>query len=175
MSGGTNLNSRRLLSLILGLLVIAGISFAAIPFIASLKQPAGVGEGFPQIKLSELRPGTYLWVPSRVRSPIADEILVIRRIDGRVQAYEIPKWEGKFMMPDLKWERMGGLCADFRPETRDGVIYAGGVIRCHDPELSEFAVEEWRWTYDGKMLGRYTADLQAVGFDRDGDFLRFGL
>jgi hypothetical protein len=174
MLGVTKMSSRRLLSLLLGVLLVVGLGFVSVPFVESLRQPRAAGGDLPRVELSRLAPGTFVWVPPRVEAPYASHTLVIRSADGQVRAFEVPTREGKYALPDLKWEHIGLLCEDFRPDSVDGALVPGGVIRCHDPGLSEESASRWRWSYEGKGLGQSLPDMQNVEYVREGAYLRFG-
>ena len=166
------MNSRRVLSVSLAALIVAGIAFASVPFLNSFRLPVGAGEKFPRVDLSELGSGTYVWAHSIYQQSGIPDILVLQDFDNQIRVFRMPIMDGKYMMPDLRWDRWGGACESFGPDGVEGRLAQDGVIRCHDPGLYEYQEAEWRWTYSGTKIGRWTADLLQLEVFREGDFLR---
>lgn len=149
----------------------AGVLLIMVPFIKSMNPSAKAGTQLPYFDISTLSPGEYILSKS-----IGEvEYLILKDYDSNLYAYWMPVKDNRILMPDRHWWHWGGLCSSFGPDALNGKLLANGEIRCRDviyPDGS--SSPEWRWTYDGKNLGRYTDDMERVKFTIEGRYLIAG-
>ena len=79
--------------------------------------------------------------------------LVIRKHDGAFLAYYLPTSRGKVAMPRSSWWEYAGLCSDFGPDLKDGMLQPEGAIRCKDAAVTDEQRKQWVWSLDGKHAG----------------------
>lgn len=147
-----------------------GISLAVVPFIKSMNPSAKAGMQLPHFDVSTLTPGEY--VLSRNLGEV--KYLILKDYDSNIYVYWLPVKDNQVLMPDVHWWHWGGLCSSFGPDASNGKLLANGVIRCRDDIRPDWLSKEWRWTYDGKSLGKYTDDMERVKFTIEGRYLIAG-
>lgn len=162
---------RKVLVTVVILAIVMSLAMVAVPFVSAMKPPANAGETLPHIDISLMEPETYKIHKVSSGSWVDRSYLIIRKSTDEFSVYSLPTKNGEVVMPDLMWFRWGGLCKRFGPEMVEGKIEPEGLIKCHDSDLDEYFVKEWRWTFEGKKLGRWTADLRTVSHKRSGKYL----
>lgn len=150
------MNQRKHLSIVLSGLVVIGIIMAAIPFIRSMNPSARAEAALPYIDISALSGGSYVVEKIGGKHYFEDSYLLLRDYDHQLYVYLLPIHDGKVLLPDIHWFRFGGLCEKFSPEIENGKLKKGGIIKCHDKLDNNWWAHEWRWSYDGKNLGKST-------------------
>jgi hypothetical protein len=168
------MSQRQILSLSVGVLLLIGIGFASVPFVRSFQRTPAAWDGFPQVELSDLGPGSYQWLGTSNLHALMPEVLVVHDFDGNVRAFELPILDGKYLMPDQDWSHVLGACVNFGPDGTEGQLLRNGTIRCHDPQLPESYRSEWQWTYAGERLGQWSPNLRQLEVVREGDYLSVG-
>ncbi|GAA5441842.1 hypothetical protein Misp06_00003 [Microbulbifer sp. NBRC 101763] len=148
--------------------MLIGIVFVCIPFLGSLKPPANAGELLPHVDVREMKVDTYTIFTHTVDDWMGISYLIIRNAPDDFDVYLLPNRNGKFVMPDLSWYRLGGLCSEFGPDLINGKTSKDSLIRCQDVDLEEWQVKEWSWTRHGKKLGRWTADMIPIKYKKIG-------
>jgi len=88
--------------------------------------------------------------------------LVIRKYDGAFLGYYLPTWNGAVAMPRSSWWEFSGLCSDFGPDLKDGMLQSEGAIRCKDATGSDEQRKNWVWSLDGKHESGRLPDLISV-------------
>jgi hypothetical protein len=169
------MSRRQVIVSVVAVVSIVGIGFSAIPFISALKPSASAGATLPHIEISNLLPGTYRFEPYPLKNRFFLEMLILRDFDKRIFVYWIPKSNEGFIMPDIHWWRWGGTCLNFGPDSVHGKLVKEGLIQCHDKNISDFSQSsEWKWTYQGKNLGKYTDDMEGPPFNLEGNYVVIG-
>lgn len=138
-----------------------GLVGAVVPFVKSMNPSAAAGSALPHIDISSLKDGSFLVQKAPIRGYHSAQCLVIRDHDSKLYVYSVPVREGQVILPDVDWWHWGGLCSAFGPEMEGDSIKKNGVIRCHDEHQSEYSDAEWRWSYNGKNLGKYTSAMET--------------
>ncbi len=135
-----------------------GIGFATWPFVSYLQPNAKAYAGLPRFELPQLEHNSYLYVAHPFSSSDwPSEILVVKRGDGTLDLWHIPKVQGKYALPDGHWWRPGPSCSDLSPDFSTRSIY------CKDPGAPEWT-KAYRWGLDGKALtdAAWVPDLERV-------------
>ena len=162
------MKSKNLLKLLLCILgLIAFVSIGNV-FSKSLSPSAKAESNRYRINISTLKNGTFQLTEDGPTTYIA-----IKTHASEFYLYAIQTNKEGFILPDIEWFRVGGYCADFRPELNGEFKKENGVITCHDSkELSE----SYRWSYDGKNVGLYThnKDMRAVAHFITGNYVTVG-
>ena len=157
---------RRALTIITISFLGLGAVFASMPFIKSMQPSERVFSNLLRIDLSGIKPGQYKLLQKHVlpKGWAADEwgVLIIRKYDGEYDIWDIPYIDGKVGMPDNHWWRIYEYCENFGPTLQNGKILESGPIKCHDDEMSKWAMQEWRWSISGENLGKMTVDLNKT-------------
>lgn len=133
-------------------------------FFGSLKPSARSNAELSRYDISGIPAGT-LAIPD---GPILGELfngyklklLVYRSNSGQITAWRVPVKNGLVGMPDLHWFKPVHACQDLR------VIGEGESrsIACLDQNVSDWWLNEWRWSLNGINLGSMVDDLDtAVG------------
>ena len=153
------MNRAALRTVVVSLTALGIIAFTAV--LVSSWGPSRLAENIG-IVVDEPRPpqGTYV-----TRDFDDVRLLIVAAPSGELSAFVLPLRDGKVMLPDLHWWRMGYICTDFRPESTDGTITNGSIFECHDAQRSEWSRISWRWTIDGKNL-RGAGDMTVDDFNR---------
>lgn len=168
------MSQRKRLTIVLSGLVVIGMVLAAIPFIRSMNPSARAEAALPYIDVSSLSPGSFSMEKMEGMHYFEDAYLLLRDYDQQLYVYLLSLHEGKVLLPDIHWFRFGGLCEKFSPEMENGKLKRGGTIKCHDKLDNNWWAQEWRWSYDGKNLGKSTDDLVKPKYSIKGDYLTIG-
>ena len=136
---------------------IAGLVYLAVPFVRSLSPSAEAVANLPHVDISMVAPGTIVLLkhpkPFALWNGYTNSVLVYRRIDASVVAWEVPAKDGAVGLPDLRWWRPIYACENFGPVYRDGLVDESKPLECHDLKMpSEWWAEQWRWNTEGKNL-----------------------
>ncbi len=175
MRGVSNHEMKRKILTILTLTtaLVAGIALT-IPFVSSLSPSANAGSTLQHINISQLEAGDYLIEDDLSKGHFRARYLIIRDYKSNYRIFSIPVRDDRFLLPDVRWWRWGGLCSDFRPEIQKSKIIPEGVIKCHDQKFLNDPNPEWRWAYDGRNLGNYTENMFSVTHKVEGPYLIVG-
>ena len=136
----------------------------AIPFIGSLGPSDQSVENAKQlgitIDLDELTAGTFLEKGSEYNRYIA-----VRDFDGEVHLFSVPHRREKYWIAEFSWSRPVMPCERFGPDAIGRNLVKGGMIRCHDAEMSDWSRTESVWDYSGKNMGERTEDMPEAQFE----------
>ena len=153
-----------------------GIVFTAIPFIKALNPSANAGSTLLQINISNMKPGSFLVQEDPMRGYFKAQYLIIKNYGNEIYVYRVPVREGQAMLPDISWWRWGALCQNFSPDMEGDSIKANGYIQCQDKNRPDMAnsTEEWKWTYSGKNMGKYTSDMDVPKYTIENGYIVIG-
>ncbi|WP_163834007.1 hypothetical protein [Spartinivicinus ruber] len=151
------------------IIAVTGLMFARLPFIYSLKPNAKADAALPRIDVSDIKPGTYIFLPHPIYGELYSgyswSVMIYRKHDGTVKAWDLTTRNGAVGMPDLHWWRPFYDCKQFGPTVINGEVQENLPIQCHDADIpSNWWANEWRWNISGKNLGKMMSDLnETVG------------
>ena len=164
---------KNLIATIFGLLSI-GTVIAAIPFIQSMGPTAQAFNDLPRVKVAGIGPGQHKlqnYIPTHSS---ADDwqlhAFVYKKFDGELRVWRLFSKNGAVGMPDLSWSRPMLECRDFGPTIINGIVDETKPITCHDDNVSDYWRKEWRWTVDGKNLGKMVEDMDQVSGSIEGEY-----
>jgi hypothetical protein len=101
------------------------------------------------------------------------EVMIIKDYDSVLHVYLLPLKNGLVQMPDIEWFHHFASCADFGPEIEGGQIVKGSLLECR--ALPEgVSNQEWKWSIDGKNLGKYTENMMVPNYTIDGNYVVIG-
>ncbi len=162
-----------LVAAIAGMLLIA-LVVAIVPFLQSMNPTARAYNDLPRIKLTGLAPGDYRladYLPQHTApGDWTIKAFVYKKHSGEINVWRLPARNGAVGMPDLSWWRPLFECRNFGPTVVNGIVDETGPITCHDDKVSDYWRREWRWTIDGKNLGKMVEDLDPVFGSVQGEF-----
>lgn len=132
----------------------------------------GEKEPLQRIDVSGFRPGEARLIVYRETTPketypspsteMGISHLVIRKHDGAFLAYYLPTWHGKVAMPRSSWWEFSGLCSDFGPDLKGGMLLPEAAIRCRDGPGTDGQGTHWVWSLEGKHESGRLPDLISV-------------
>jgi hypothetical protein len=158
------MDRKKALKILVISLGVCGLALATIPLLLSLGPSATAGSTLPRLDIKDLGPGDFAFYDIRQDRNWSKKYLVIKEHDGSVSVLTVLTNDKSFIMPDNHWWNVSGICNNFAPETEGSKIVPGGSIRCFDEDQETSMLEEWRWSYQGKNLGRRIADLYSPKF-----------
>lgn len=159
-------NPRRMLTGVLLILSLIGLSLASLPLIQSMKPSARADAALPRIDISSLSPGEFAIF--KQSHPVRflnyyNSILIYKRNNNEVLAWVVPVKEGKVVMPDFHWWQYPAyLCSKFGPTMINGVVDESLPIQCHDTETPKWWRDKWQWGFNGKNLNRQVDNLRRI-------------
>ena len=155
-------------------LISIGVIIAAIPFIQSMNPTAQAHNNLPRVRVTGIDPGQYRlenYIPSHSSSDDWKLVaFVYKKRNGELRVWRLFSKNGAVGMPDLSWTRPMLECQEFGPTRVDGIVDETKPITCHDDNISDFWKEEWRWTIDGKNMGKRVEDMDQVSGTIEGEF-----
>ena len=155
-------------------LISIGVIIAAIPFIQSMNPSAQAQNNLPRVRVTGINPGQYRlenYIPSHSSSDDWKLVaFVYKKRNGELRVWRLFSKNGAVGMPDLSWTRPMLECQEFGPTRVDGIVDETQPITCHDDNISDFWKEEWRWTIDGKNMGKRVEDMDQVSGTIEGEF-----
>ncbi len=141
-------------------ITVFGLVAATLPFIVALAPSQAVLAARPQHDLSTLAPGSYRIDDYAKADRWFQKLLILRDWDGTVHAFLIPGDDEGVLMPERFWGFGNYTCRDFRPDTDPaGRLVPGGLIRCHDREIAQWGLQQWRWRYSGQADDEWIEDM----------------
>lgn len=158
-------------------MIIVGLSFYALPFFLSMAPSKRAGEDLPYINVDSIQPGDLVTHDSQGdgNSGWGTRYIVYRDYSGEFNVFWVMVRDGQVSLPDLRWWRPGPLCEDFRPEIRDGKVVENSTFRCRSPISSgDWWSNEWKWSLEGRNLGKITDDMEVVRYSIEGNHLILG-
>ncbi len=86
------------------MLVIVGVSFAAYPFVVSLKPSMKTNAEVPSIAINDMKPGSYK-ISTHSHSVeyflgFKSVVMLVKRRDGHIDAWGISTMSGEVGLPD---------------------------------------------------------------------------
>jgi hypothetical protein len=155
---------------------ILGLAFVTAPLLGSLAPGVRADAAVPRIDISQLQPGQ----PELRDHPLHGDlyagfrwsVLLLKHVDGRLSAWDVPTRDGKVAMPDIHWWSPFYTCKRFELTARSSDESA--YFTCSDPEVpSAYWRAEWQWDESGKALGRSVDDMQATVGSVEGNYFVF--
>ncbi len=171
------MNRKKALALSTLLILIVGICLLFIPFAKSLLPSEKTISKTPRLDLADINKGNLKFFPHPTFPEISNKykwaVLIYRKKDNSIKAWDVPVKNGNVGMPDLQWWRPTYQCKNFGPTIVEGLIDESQPIKCHDKkQLSKWWANEWRWDIDGNSLGSMVADLQKTrGYQKNNEFI----
>lgn len=157
----------------IGLLSI-GVVAVAIPFLKSMGPTAQALNDLPRVKITGIDPGEYRlqnYIPTHGSSDGWQlQLFIYRRFNGDLKVWRLFSKNDAVGMPDLSWTRPMLECRDFGPTVVNGLVDESRPITCHDDNVSDYWKNEWRWTIDGKNMGKMVEDMVPVSGSIEGEF-----
>jgi hypothetical protein len=135
---------QRLMEVALAISVMVSIGLLLDRFTPALLLSSVGSSGPVTLEVPDLELGTY-----RAYDGQHSRLYVLRSADDDVRAFTVPLRGGKVEMPAAQWGRSAYDCADFGPQSNDGVLSPHGVFRCRDPAVPAWGGARWRWNLDG--------------------------
>ena len=142
-------------------------SVLLLTFGASLAPTERAEAGLPRVAIPQLKPGEYAYVndPGAYEDWPAD-LLFVRRQNGELDVWLVPRKDGTHAMPDYHWWRPGLACETFTPDFRSN------TIACRDSDISPWFREAYVWSLDGKNVSGQVTDMVKVeGYVQLGDYV----
>ena len=118
------------------------------------------------VDLDELAPGTFVEKGSEY-----NRYFVLRDFDGAVRLFAVPHRRKTYWIAEFYWSRTAMPCERFGPDAIGNRLVEGGMIRCHDPGMSDWSRRESIWDYSGKNMGERTEDMPEAKFEIVGNLL----
>lgn len=169
------MNRRKLLSLAVSLLSVTALALLTIPFVDMMMSDSAARSSVQKIEIGELKNGSFMIGTSPTSGYRRIKYLIIRNFSGNIKVFTIPiTHDGEVVLPDAKWGRPGGFCHNFGPDMDGSTIKREGVIKCQDDAPSGTWNSEWRWSYSGKNLGKYTENLMIPKYKIESNLVVLG-
>lgn len=141
-----------------------------IPFFGSLSPTNQSVENAEQlgftVDLDEIAPGTFIEKGSEY-----NRYFVLRDFDGEVHLFTVPHRRKMYWIAEFYWSQPVMPCERFGPDAVGKDLIEGGMIRCHDPDMSDWFRRESVWDYSGKNMGERTEDMPEAQFEINGSLL----
>jgi len=139
-------------------LALGGLIISAIPFISSMGLSEATKNSLRvQIKISEIPNNGVLVADYRYYT----KIFAVR--SPKLQIFQMPFWNGAYMLPDPTWERAFVPCRNF-------MINNTG-FSCEDSSLHESLNRQATWDLSGKSNGTWMPDLETINFHNEGEYI----
>lgn len=150
------------------------VVITVLPFLQSMKPSAEAINRLPRIKLTGIGPGDYRLLSYIPRLTDHDDweitAFVYKKNNGELRVWRLLAKNGAVGMPDLRWLRPLVECKNFGPTVVNGVVDESKPITCHDDGVSAYWRQEWRWSIDGKNMGKTVEDMDALSGSIEGDY-----
>lgn len=165
---------RKLLLLLVIFWAALGVVLLQTPFWKALTPSAQAEANLPRFDISGLRNGSYKIFLNesfpKTHNDFSWHVMVVKKPDGNIVAFDIPMKEGKVGFPDFHWWRPAWLCEDFYPKQTAG---QGFTFKCRDNKNEENAwLSEYEWDSEGKNIQGGVSDmLKANGVIEDNKFV----
>jgi hypothetical protein len=170
---GVGMNRRKWLWGTVAGLGLFGLVMVAKSFVFALAPNARADNALFDMDVSQLQAGDFRILDNGSdASGFHGRLLVLRQYDGQLRVFVVSMSRGRAWLQEghfPQWSYL--LCNELGPDIRDGKLLPDGVIRCQDVTQDELALRS-RWTYEGKSLNSFWANLWVPHYRMVGSHLQ---